>query len=106
MGSGLLISDTIFSQALESVEESMVKLESLLQELHVSSSSSEKENLRAACSELERIRKLKKEAEFLEASFRAKAASLHQVLFQFILHLEKKFIRMQCASPTRGKEYV
>ncbi|KAL8168156.1 hypothetical protein V2J09_009655 [Rumex salicifolius] len=68
-----------FKMALESVEESVVKLETLLQELHVRSSSSEKENLKAACSELERIRKLKKEAEFLEASFRAKAASLHEV---------------------------
>lgn len=68
-----------FDKALESVEEALVKLESLLQELHVCSSSSEKEHLKAACSDLERIRKLKKEAEFLEASFRAKAASLQQV---------------------------
>ncbi|KAK9289338.1 hypothetical protein L1049_007493 [Liquidambar formosana] len=67
-----------FDMALESVEEALVKLEELLQELHVSSSNSGKEHLKAACSDLEKIRKLKKEAEFLEASFRAKAASLQQ----------------------------
>lgn len=66
---------------MESVEEALLKLEELLQELHVSSSSSGKEQLKAACSDLERIRKLKKEAEFLEASFRAKADSLQQVCF-------------------------
>lgn len=68
-------------QALENVEEALVKLEGLLQELHVSSSNSGKEHLKAACSDLEKIRRLKKEAEFLEASFRAKAASLRQVSF-------------------------
>ncbi|KAM7526009.1 hypothetical protein LguiA_015911 [Lonicera macranthoides] len=67
-----------FDKALESVEEAMIRLEELLQELHVSSNSSGKEHLKAACSDLERIRKLKKEAEFLEVSFRAKAASLQQ----------------------------
>ncbi|KAK3037853.1 hypothetical protein RJ639_031213, partial [Escallonia herrerae] len=65
-----------FDKALESVEEALIKLEELLQDLHVSSSSTGKEHLKAACSDLERIRKLKKEAEFLEASFRAKADSL------------------------------
>lgn len=64
---------------MESVEEALTRLESLLQYLHVSSSNSGKEHLKAACSDLEKIRKLKKEAEFLEASFRAKAASLQQV---------------------------
>ncbi|XP_020110980.1 uncharacterized protein LOC109725950 isoform X3 [Ananas comosus] len=68
-----------FDKALESVEEALVRLENLLQELHLSSSNSGKEHLKAACSDLEKIRKLKKEAEFLEASFRAKAASLEQV---------------------------
>ncbi|XP_030448933.1 uncharacterized protein LOC115671493 isoform X3 [Syzygium oleosum] len=68
-----------FDKALESVEEAIVRLEELLQELHVSSSTPGKEHLKAACSDLEKIRKLKKEAEFLEASFRAKAASLQQV---------------------------
>ncbi|KAK7345303.1 hypothetical protein VNO77_15904 [Canavalia gladiata] len=67
-----------FDEALKSVEEAVIRLEKLLQELHVSSSSSEKENLKAACSDLEKIRKLKKEAEFLEASFRAKADSLQE----------------------------
>lgn len=56
-----------------------MRLESLLQQLHASSSSSGKEQIKAACSDLEKIRKLKKEAEFLEASFRAKAASLQEV---------------------------
>lgn len=70
--------DSSFDKAMESVEEALLKLEELLQELHVSSSSSGKEQLKAACSDLERIRKLKKEAEFLEASFRAKADSLQQ----------------------------
>ncbi|KAL6859075.1 hypothetical protein ACP4OV_018077 [Aristida adscensionis] len=65
-----------FDKSLESVEEALVKLENLLQELHVSSSNSGKEDLKAACSDLEMIRRLKKEAEFLEASFRAKAESL------------------------------
>ncbi|XP_072977957.1 uncharacterized protein [Typha angustifolia] len=68
-----------FDKALESVEEAMVRLENLLQELHLSSSNPGKEHLKAACSDLEKIRKLKKEAEFLEASFRAKAESLEQV---------------------------
>ncbi|KAK4419421.1 hypothetical protein Salat_2355000 [Sesamum alatum] len=67
-----------FDKALESVEEALLRLEELLQELHLSSSSSGKEHLKAACSDLERIRRLKKEAEFLEASFRAKEASLQQ----------------------------
>ncbi|KAL2554242.1 LETM1-like protein [Forsythia ovata] len=67
-----------FEKALASVEEALLRLEDLLQELHMSSSSSGKEHLKAACSDLERIRRLKKEAEFLEASFRAKAASLQQ----------------------------
>ena len=66
---------------MESVEDALLKLEELLQELHVSSSRSGKELLKASCSDLERIRKLEKEAEFLEASFRAKAASLQQVCF-------------------------
>ncbi|XP_047333208.1 uncharacterized protein LOC124936733 [Impatiens glandulifera] len=68
-----------FDQVLESVEGALLRLEQLLQELHVSSSGSGKEHLEAACSDLERIRKLKKEAEFLEASVKAKAASLLQV---------------------------
>ncbi|CAL9100135.1 unnamed protein product [Musa textilis] len=67
-----------FDEALESVEEALKRLEDLLQELYLSNSNNGKEHLRAACSDLERIRKLKKEAEFLEASFRAKAASLEQ----------------------------
>lgn len=67
-----------FDKALESVEEALIRLEELLQELHVKSSNSGKEHLKAACSDLEKIRKLKKEAEFLEASFRAKADSLQQ----------------------------
>ncbi|WVZ92442.1 hypothetical protein U9M48_038506 [Paspalum notatum var. saurae] len=65
-----------FDKSLENVEEALVKLENLLQELHVSSSNSGKEDLRAACSDLEMIRRLKKEAECLEASFRAKAEYL------------------------------
>ncbi|PKA50035.1 hypothetical protein AXF42_Ash017574 [Apostasia shenzhenica] len=67
-----------FDEALESVEEALVRLENLLREQHVSTSNVGKEHLQAACCDLEKIRKLKKEAEFLEASFRAKAASLEQ----------------------------
>ncbi|KAL9238881.1 hypothetical protein vseg_013252 [Gypsophila vaccaria] len=67
-----------FDKALENVEEALVKLEKLLREMHVSNSGSGKEQLKAACSDLEKIRKLKKEAEFLEASFRAKAAYLQE----------------------------
>ncbi|RAL51717.1 hypothetical protein DM860_010435 [Cuscuta australis] len=67
-----------FDKAMESVEEALIRLEGLLQELHVSTPGSGKEHLKAACSDLERIRRLKKEAEFLEASFRAKEASLEQ----------------------------
>ncbi|CAH8359929.1 unnamed protein product [Eruca vesicaria subsp. sativa] len=67
-----------FDKALESVDEALVRLESLLQELYVSNSSSGKEQIKAACSDLEKIRKLKKEAEFLEATFKAKTASLQQ----------------------------
>ncbi|ONM02513.1 LETM1-like protein [Zea mays] len=65
-----------FDKSLENVEEALVKLENLLQELHVSSSHSGKEDLKAACSDLEMIRRLKKEAELLEASFLAKAEYL------------------------------
>ncbi|KOM34511.1 hypothetical protein LR48_Vigan02g066100 [Vigna angularis] len=65
--------------ALKSVEEAVIRLEKLLEEFHVSrSSSSGKEHLEAACSDLEKIRKLWKEAEFLVVSFRAKADSLHE----------------------------
>ncbi|KAM1184498.1 hypothetical protein ACFX15_013428 [Malus domestica] len=67
-----------FDKALESVEGAVIRLEKLLQDLHASNSNSGKEHIKAACSDLEKIRKLKKEAEFLEASFRAKAASLQQ----------------------------
>ncbi|XP_013607328.1 PREDICTED: LOW QUALITY PROTEIN: uncharacterized protein LOC106313937 [Brassica oleracea var. oleracea] len=67
-----------FDKALESVDEALVRLESLLQQLNASSSASGKEEIKAACSDLEKIRKLKTEAEFLEASFRAKAASLQE----------------------------
>ncbi|CAA7026767.1 unnamed protein product [Microthlaspi erraticum] len=67
-----------FDKALESVDDTLVRLESLLQQLNASSSASGKEQIKAACSDLEKIRKLKKEAEFLEASFRAKAASLQE----------------------------
>lgn len=69
-----------------------MRLEGLLQELHVSSSTSGKEHLKAACSDLERIRRLKKEAEFLEASFRAKEASLQQVSYCLLLFLEEQNI--------------
>ncbi|XP_047150306.1 uncharacterized protein LOC124822357 [Vigna umbellata] len=66
-------------EALKSVEEAVIRLEKLLEEFHVSiSSSSGKEHLKAACSDLEKIRKLWKEAEFLVVSFRAKADSLHE----------------------------
>ncbi|KAG2262977.1 hypothetical protein Bca52824_070056 [Brassica carinata] len=67
-----------FDKALESVDEALVRLESLLQQLNASSSGSGKEEITPACSDLLKIRKLKKEAEFLEASFRAKAASLQE----------------------------
>uniref|UniRef100_A0A804LSJ8 LETM1-like protein n=1 Tax=Zea mays TaxID=4577 RepID=A0A804LSJ8_MAIZE len=68
-----------FDKSLENVEEALVKLENLLQELHVSSSHSGKEDLKAACSDLEMIRRLKKEAELLEASFLAKAEYLELI---------------------------
>jgi len=64
---------------LKSVEETIIRLEKLLQELHVSSSSFGKEHLKVACYDLEKIWKLWKEVEFLEASFRAKADSLQEV---------------------------
>ncbi|GJW91767.1 LETM1-like protein [Tanacetum coccineum] len=65
-------------KAFESVDEALLRLEQLLQEREVSSSNSGKEHLNAACSDLEKIRKLRKAAEFLEVSFRAKADSLRQ----------------------------
>ncbi|KAL3511694.1 hypothetical protein ACH5RR_024411 [Cinchona calisaya] len=74
----------ILCLTFESVEEALKRLEELLQELHVSSSSSGKEHLKDACSDLEWIRRLKKEAEFLEASFRAKEASLKQEGHSFL----------------------
>jgi len=77
-------------QALKSVEEVVLRLENFLQELYASSASSGKEHLKAAYFVLEKIRKLKKEAEFLEASFRAKADSLQEVclhLFRPLYHL-------------------
>lgn len=83
-------------QAMESVEEALLRLEELLQELHVSSSISGKEHLKAACTDLERIRRLKKEAEFLEASFRAKADSLQQVCFWISFKRHKLYPRTIC----------
>ncbi|KAG8376762.1 hypothetical protein BUALT_Bualt09G0097500 [Buddleja alternifolia] len=74
-----------FDKALENVEGALLRLEEFLEELHVSSSISGKELLKAACSDLERIRKLKKEAEFFEATFRVKAASLQQVYVKILL---------------------
>lgn len=68
----------LFDKELQCVDEALNRLEGLLKEIHVCSSNSGKEHLEAACTDLERIRKLKKEAEFLEASWRAKAASLQQ----------------------------
>ncbi|VAI75502.1 unnamed protein product [Triticum turgidum subsp. durum] len=76
--SGVLVDATELAsidKSLESVEEALVKLENLLQELHLSSTNSGKEDLKA---DLEMIRRLKKEAEFLEASFRAKAEYLEK----------------------------
>ncbi|KAM0899071.1 hypothetical protein ACQ4PT_021513 [Festuca glaucescens] len=76
---GVLVAGTELAsidKSLESVDEALVKLENLLQELHLSSPNSGKEDLKAACSDLEMIRRLKKEAEFLEAYFRAKAEYL------------------------------
>ncbi|CAM0911540.1 unnamed protein product [Alopecurus aequalis] len=76
---GVLVAGTELAsidKSLESVGEALVKLEKLLQELHLSSSNSGKADLKAACSDLEMIRRLKKEAEFLEAYFRAKAEYL------------------------------
>nr|XP_043609733.1 uncharacterized protein LOC122581566 isoform X2 [Erigeron canadensis] len=67
-----------FDKALESVDEALLKLEKLLQKRHISSSNSGREHLKPAGSDLDKIRKLKKEAEFLEASFRAKADLLKQ----------------------------
>ncbi|XP_057865210.2 uncharacterized protein LOC131072923 isoform X1 [Cryptomeria japonica] len=68
----------LFDKELQNVDEALNKLEGLLKEMHLCSSNSDKEHLEAACTDLERIRKLKKEAEFLEASLRAKAASVQQ----------------------------
>ncbi|KAH9317532.1 hypothetical protein KI387_019301, partial [Taxus chinensis] len=68
----------LFDKELQNVDEALNKLEKLLKEIHVCSSNTDKEHLEAACTDLESIRKLKKEAEFLEASFRAKAASVQQ----------------------------
>ncbi|KAM0899072.1 hypothetical protein ACQ4PT_021513 [Festuca glaucescens] len=80
---GVLVAGTELAsidKSLESVDEALVKLENLLQELHLSSPNSGKEDLKAACSDLEMIRRLKKEAEFLEAYFRAKAEYLESIL--------------------------
>ena len=88
-------------QSLESVEEALVKLENLLQELHVSSSNSGKEDLQAACSDLEMIRRLKKEAEFLEAyPFEQKQniyleVSLLALLFYLIQYLLAKHVLLR-----------
>ncbi|CAJ2632302.1 unnamed protein product [Trifolium pratense] len=71
------VSDS-FDEALKSVEEVLLRLENLLQELYASSASSGKEHLKAPYSVLEKIWKLKKEAEFLEASFSAKEDSLQE----------------------------
>lgn len=68
----------LFDKELQNVDEALNKLEGLFKEIHLCSSNSDKEHLEAACTDLESIRKLKKEAEFLEASLRAKAASVQQ----------------------------
>ena len=76
---------------MKSVEETVIRLEKLLQELHVSSSSFGKEHLKAACSDLEKIQKLWKKAEFFEASFRAKADSLQEVHLPTLTNLLDQF---------------
>ncbi|CAK8544113.1 unnamed protein product [Lathyrus sativus] len=75
--SSAIVSDS-FDEVLQNVEEVVLRLENLLQELYASSATSRKEHLKAASSVLEKIRKLKKEAEFIEASFREKADSLQK----------------------------
>jgi hypothetical protein len=71
----------------------LVKLDNLLQELHISSSNYGKEDLKAACSDLEMIRRLKEEAKFLEASFRVKAEYLEVIIAGYFL---KKYVVPFC----------
>jgi hypothetical protein len=60
-------------QELQSVECAMKKLESLVKESEASSVPCGREKLSAACSDLEKIRSLKREVEALESSLKFKA---------------------------------
>ncbi|KAH9542515.1 hypothetical protein CY35_13G011400 [Sphagnum magellanicum] len=63
----------LFDKELQSVECAMKKLESLVKESEASSVPCGKEKLSAACSDLEKIRSLKREVEALESSLKFKA---------------------------------
>ncbi|CAM6050673.1 unnamed protein product [Sphagnum compactum] len=63
----------LFDKELQSVECAMKKLESLVKESEASSVACGREKLSAACSDLEKIRSLKREVEALESSLKFKA---------------------------------
>ncbi|CAM6027488.1 unnamed protein product [Sphagnum balticum] len=63
----------LFDKELQSVEFAMKKLESLVKESETSGVACGREKLSAACSDLEKIRSLKREVEALEAALKSKA---------------------------------
>jgi hypothetical protein len=63
----------LFDKELQSVECAMKKLEFLVKESEASSVACGREKLSAACSDLEKIRSLKREVEALESSLKFKA---------------------------------
>jgi hypothetical protein len=63
----------VLLQELQSVEFAMKKLESLVKESETSGVACGREKLSAACSDLEKIRSLKREVEALEAALKSKA---------------------------------
>ncbi|CAK9200674.1 unnamed protein product [Sphagnum troendelagicum] len=63
----------LFDKELQSVECAMMKLEFLVKESEASSVACGREKLSAACSDLEKIRSLKREVEALESSLKFKA---------------------------------
>ncbi|CAM6031588.1 unnamed protein product [Sphagnum compactum] len=63
----------LFDKELQSVEFAMRKLESLVKESETSGVACGREKLSAACSDLEKIRSLKREVEALEAALKSKA---------------------------------
>jgi DNA primase len=93
----------VLLQELQSVEFAMKKLESLVKESETSGVACGREKLSAACSDLEKIRSLKREVEALEAALKSKAGLKERlVLKQQVAQESESRQRLQRSSPFEG----